>query len=564
MISFAFKNLRAQPYRSFFIIAQIAIAVFGVICIFSFSHGVRTTVRSAVDQFRGVIVLEEGAMDPAWSAVPRESRERMMNVDGVKNVVPWIWAPATTVDSVSLSERGFSQVEAIGGIDIEANQKTPRAHHYPRNLVKGRFLKPGDTDQTVISTELANRYNRAIGDTITVRGEQLRIVGLYETGNTLLDVAYITPIQVARRIKSMDPEMVSNQFVVFHEDRNPKIMARTLEKKLLSHEISFEKRTVHIHPGKGIKPGEASLDPSRSNLIHQQENIEWSVPYRRLSFDLEPVSASSESDTSLRVGGIRDEDLDHFRVDRNDETSLGMANGHRAIPIYLAPAVYQQYGEPGTRIRANNRVFQVRGIARNLTETSRLSGLVPIDRLGRNAFTHVVARMTGERSPEKTGDLRETIEGILRELGVRTQQDWMTDFEHIMSDVDILLWLITALGIILGTVGILAIMLFGVFQRTGEFGILIANGWSRRSIVTLIMMEATILGIVGGLVGVVLGTGAVKAIHYAVNLTIQPALSPVLLLLSFLLALLLGICASIFPAYRTATMHPIDAIRSIA
>ncbi len=118
---------------------------------------------------------------------------------------------------------------------------------------------------------------------------------------------------------------------------------------------------------------------------------------------------------------------------------------------------------------------------------------------------------------------------------------------------------IAAISLLVGGIGIMNIMLAGVTQRTREIGIRRALGATRRDILAQFLLEAVILSLVGGILGIAAGIslGAIIS-HYAGWKTIF-SLSAVLI--SVLVAGTVGVSAGLFPARRAAALDPIEALR---
>jgi putative ABC transport system permease protein len=141
-------------------------------------------------------------------------------------------------------------------------------------------------------------------------------------------------------------------------------------------------------------------------------------------------------------------------------------------------------------------------------------------------------------------------------------QDQMLDV--LGSVLNILTIAVGALGgisLLVGGVGILTIMTIAVNERTAEIGLLRAVGAGRRQILLLFIGEATVLAGLGGLAGLVLGTGGAWLLGKFV-----PALPthtpPLYVLFSELLAVGIGLAAGVLPALHAAGLDPIEALRA--
>jgi putative ABC transport system permease protein len=116
---------------------------------------------------------------------------------------------------------------------------------------------------------------------------------------------------------------------------------------------------------------------------------------------------------------------------------------------------------------------------------------------------------------------------------------------------------IAAIALLVGGIGIANIMLVTVRERTREIGIRKAIGARRGDILGQFLVEAVLLSVLGGLLGI--AAGVVGSLFKIVG--VQPVIAPYSVFLAFGFALLIGLFFGIYPANRAAVMRPIDALR---
>jgi putative ABC transport system permease protein len=129
--------------------------------------------------------------------------------------------------------------------------------------------------------------------------------------------------------------------------------------------------------------------------------------------------------------------------------------------------------------------------------------------------------------------------------------------------LDILTMAVGALGsisLLVGGVGIVTIMTIAVSERTGEIGLLVALGAPRHTILGLFLGEAVALSALGGVLGLLLGTGLAQLIHLAVPAL--PVHTPIsFVILAEAVAIAIGLLAGVLPARRAARLDPVAALR---
>ena len=123
----------------------------------------------------------------------------------------------------------------------------------------------------------------------------------------------------------------------------------------------------------------------------------------------------------------------------------------------------------------------------------------------------------------------------------------------------IFLGAIAAISLLVGGIGIMNIMLVSVTERTREIGIRKAIGATFSNILLQFLIEAMVVSVSGGLVGIVLGIGAAYAITSVFGW--QTVISPLSIGASFGITVVIGLFFGIYPARKAALLDPIDALR---
>jgi putative ABC transport system permease protein len=133
--------------------------------------------------------------------------------------------------------------------------------------------------------------------------------------------------------------------------------------------------------------------------------------------------------------------------------------------------------------------------------------------------------------------------------------------------IDVISYGLTAIGavaLLVAGIGVMNIMLVSVTERTREIGIRKAIGAGARDIATQFLLEAVILSLIGGGIGMIFGIGAVLLMYGVVAGLLGPAPIPWLLIVSVAVgfSMVVGVVFGTYPATRAAKLDPIEALRS--
>lgn len=136
---------------------------------------------------------------------------------------------------------------------------------------------------------------------------------------------------------------------------------------------------------------------------------------------------------------------------------------------------------------------------------------------------------------------------------IKTEQETSQTFTTLLSTV-------AGISLLVGGVGILAIMLISIKERTREIGIRRAVGALKRDILLQFLVESLVLSLSGGLVGIVLGTGLSMGASYFTQWPMSLSLPAILVSFSF--SALIGILFGVYPAAKAARLDPIEALQA--
>jgi putative ABC transport system permease protein len=145
------------------------------------------------------------------------------------------------------------------------------------------------------------------------------------------------------------------------------------------------------------------------------------------------------------------------------------------------------------------------------------------------------------------------------DFDMTTRKDILGQQQEAARTFSLLLTAMAAVSLVVGGIGIMNVMLVSVTERTREIGVRLAVGAKQRDIVSQFLIEAVLISMSGGLVGIVTG---ILVIPLAASLNNGVALLlPGSIPLAFVVALLTGVLFGLYPALRAARLDPIEALR---
>jgi len=160
-------------------------------------------------------------------------------------------------------------------------------------------------------------------------------------------------------------------------------------------------------------------------------------------------------------------------------------------------------------------------------------------------------------------DLQGLITGAVDGVQVRSMAQFNMEVGDIMRQLDLLLLMVICLALLAGGVGIANTMIMSTSERFREFGIMRANGWTRRNILGLVTAESALVGLIGGLSASGLAFVGVMFLNaYLARFELRLDMTPLLVIESNAVALVVAAVAGLYPAWLASRMIPMDAIRN--
>jgi putative ABC transport system permease protein len=199
------------------------------------------------------------------------------------------------------------------------------------------------------------------------------------------------------------------------------------------------------------------------------------------------------------------------------------------------------------------RVYGVQ-VAQNFRGTIRtpvMIAVVPRDGVGQVQAVEEIERIMRSRHDLRLDEPND--------FDVVTQDALMRVWDQISQATFFALVVISSIALMVGGIGVMAIMSISVTERTREIGVRRALGARRREVLFQFLTEAAVLTSVGGILGIVLGSAIGLAVHFVTGFPVSLPMWSFALGLGF--SATVGIAFGMYPAIRAARLDPIEALR---
>ena len=279
---------------------------------------------------------------------------------------------------------------------------------------------------------------------------------------------------------------------------------------------------------------------------------------------------------------IRGEDISYLdiRLWNIDEGEMfSEADVHSATKVCVigrttATQLFQDSDPVGQSLRIRNIPFKVLGVlaskgfnyfGQDQDDVVIIPYTSHIKRIARrpNLNSIIIQAQSPEMMPRIQQDVTDLLQqrrnGKEPDFTVRNQQELAEAATATTKTMTVLLGAIASVSLVVGGIGIMNIMLVSVTERTREIGIRLAVGAHGRDVLTQFLVEAIILSVMGGTLGVALGVGVSQIVSKLNNWPVLVSTSAIVGAVGF--SALIGIFFGFYPARKAAQLDPIEALR---
>ncbi len=169
-------------------------------------------------------------------------------------------------------------------------------------------------------------------------------------------------------------------------------------------------------------------------------------------------------------------------------------------------------------------------------------------------------RMFDAALQQVTAILQRTHRGI-DDFGFDTREDFFDSIQSSQRAARITGGVIAGISLVVGGIGITNIMLASITERVREIGIRMAVGARRLDIFAQILAESTVIGLIGGILGLLLSISFINGLQTLFPNEVVPIVKPSAVVTGFSFAVMVGVLAGVYPAFRASRLHPIEALR---
>ena len=255
--------------------------------------------------------------------------------------------------------------------------------------------------------------------------------------------------------------------------------------------------------------------------------------------------------------------IDHFRIVEGQ--SLAEAHDARGKSLILGQRAADNLRKHvGDTFHISGTAFRIVGIYETGDGFEDSGAVIPLAEAQSITVQprHVSMLYVKLRDPSDEERLRRRVERQFPDLSLSTTTGF-AEQEQMLEILDIGAMAIAGLAILIGGVGMTNTLFMSVFERTREIGLLRSVGWGRWRVLFLILGESITLSLLGGVVGIGLGVGAVLVIGQSGSMLgiFGSQFTPALFVRALVTVTVLGLVGGAYPAWWASRLLPVEALR---
>ena len=352
--------------------------------------------------------------------------------------------------------------------------------------------------------------------------------------------------------------------------------SRSLESSVQEQFEAFGTDKVNVFPASGGGgPGfDGSLSEKDLDAVRKVSDYDFVTG---MLFKSAKVEFGDESANVIGTGIDSSQSVQAFR-----ELNFGFREGRPfesdsdrvVIGPRIADQLYEEKIFVGNKVKIRDRKFEVAGITESLGNPQDDSNFYMPLEVMRELFedgetvSYILARVKPgsniSEAAEKTEDALKKIRSE-ESFSVVTPDQLLDQLGTIIAVLQGVLVGVAAISIIVGSVGIANSMYTSVLERVGDIGIMKSVGATNLEITRIFLIEAGMVGFIGGLIGSASGLGIAKLIELGAGLAgfsiLRIRIEPGLLLFGLLFAVAVAAVSGYLPARKAAGLKPVDALR---
>jgi putative ABC transport system permease protein len=284
---------------------------------------------------------------------------------------------------------------------------------------------------------------------------------------------------------------------------------------------------------------------------------------------------SRRRDTFVLGVGARFDEIRQMRVDQGRFFLEEDVEARRRFAVLGRTVISELFGEEnplGKVIKISEGEFRVIGVMEHKGTTLGFDMddlvFVPtttaMDLFALDGLTNILVRARDKANVEaaigEVSDILRRRHNEQVDFTIISQDDMLTTVNGIMATMSLVLLAIASVALLVGGIGIANIMLVSVRERTREIGVRRAVGAKRHHILVQFLMEAVLISLFGGLIGLLLGGGIIAAAR-ALSPGLPIQLSPQIVAIAIGFSAVVGVLSGVEPARRAAGLDPVEALR---